>query len=116
MTFSEKVYYVCDLIPAGKVATYGQIAIIIGHPRAPRQIGGALHRSPEERCLPAHRVVNRNGELSGAAAFSFEMEQASKLRAEGIIVKQNKIDIDTYGWKPTYEELEMIAEQLSSTI
>lgn len=109
MTFSERVYYVCELIPPGKVATYGQIAIMIGYPRASRQVGGALHRSPEGRAIPAHRVVNRHGELTGAQAFTLATEQANRLRAEGISVVENKVALDVYGWKPDYQELQAIA-------
>lgn len=114
MTFCEKVYYVCKLIPEGKVATYGQIAIIIGSPRAPRQVGGALHRSPEGMELPAHRVVNRDGVLTGAAAFLFEKEQESRLRAEGVMVFQNKVDLKKYSWQPSLEELEKMAAAMQN--
>ena len=112
MTFYEKIYYVCKRIPKGKVATYGQIAIIIGKPGTPRQVGGALHRSPEGMCLPAHRVVNRDGVLTGAAAFTFEKEQESRLRAEGVEVLHNKVDLKKYRWNPSRQELEKIAEMI----
>ena len=112
MTFYEKIYYVCKRIPKGKVATYGQIAIIIGKPRTSRQVGGALHRSSEGVSLPAHRVVNRDGVLTGAAAFTFEKEQESRLRAEGVEVLHNKVDLKKYRWNPSLQELEKIAEMI----
>ena len=112
MTFCEKVYYICKLIPEGKVVTYGQIAIIIGKPRAPRQVGGALHRSPKGMYLPAHRVINRDGVLTGAAAFTFEKEQESRLRAEGVEVLHSKVDLKKYRWNPSRKELEKIAEMI----
>ena len=57
----EEVYTVVKNIPCGKVATYGQIAALIGRPRAARQVGRALHVNPEPYVIPCHRVVNRLG-------------------------------------------------------
>lgn len=67
--FFAKVYEVVRKIPCGKVATYGQIARLVGKPLAARQVGWALHVNPEPYVTPCHRVVNREGKLSGAFAF-----------------------------------------------
>ena len=61
----ERVYAVVARIPPGRVTTYGWIARAIGAPRAARMVGWALHASHERPDLPCHRVINRNGELSG---------------------------------------------------
>ena len=59
--FYRAVYAAVRRIPAGKVATYGQIAMLAGSPRASRIVGGALHRNPEPGKTPCHRVVFRDG-------------------------------------------------------
>lgn len=109
MNFFEKVYAVCRLIPEGKAATYGQIAALIGSPRAARQVGWALRVCPKEPPVPAHRVVNRKGFLSGAGSFFLEDEQRRQLEAEGIDVSDDlMVDLKVYGWVPREEELRMI--------
>lgn len=64
--FYRAVYAAVRRIPAGKVATYGQIAMLAGSPRASRIVGGALHRNPEPGKTPCHRVVFRDGSLAPA--------------------------------------------------
>ena len=66
MDLGRRVALVCAAIPCGRVASYGQIAALCGRPRAARQVGQALHRGASDT---AHRVVNSQGRLSGAAAF-----------------------------------------------
>ena len=61
--FFQRVYEVVKQIPLGKVATYGQIARLVGNPRSSRQVGWALHVNPEPFITPCHRVVNREGKL-----------------------------------------------------
>ena len=69
MSFFENVYEAVQLIPRGKVATYGQIARMIGAPRSSRAVGYALHANPRPGVIPCHRVVNREGRLAPAFAF-----------------------------------------------
>ena len=66
-SFYQKVYAVVRRIPKGKVATYGQIAVLAGSPRASRVVGYALHVNPEPGIIPCHRVVGSNGSLTGYA-------------------------------------------------
>lgn len=94
--FFEKVYAAVRKIPNGKVATYGQIATVIGSPRAARQVGWALHVNPYFGDVPCHRVVNRFGDLSGAFAFGGIDTQEEMLKAEGIQVVNGKVDLDQY--------------------
>lgn len=75
MSFFEQVYEVVRKIPPGKVATYGQIARILGKPRGARVVGWALHQNPYFGEVPCHRVVNGNGEISCKFAFGGEFEQ-----------------------------------------
>ena len=99
MNFSERVYaYVCR-IPAGKVATYGQVAAGAGMPRAARAVGTALHRNPRPGEIPCHRVVNRAGRLAAAFAFGGKNVQADLLRAEGVEVREGAVDLSRYLWR-----------------
>ena len=79
MTFFEAVYEVVSRVPRGKVITYGMIARAIGHPRAARQVGNALHHNPTPIIVPCHRVVNREGRLAPAFAFGGPDVQARLL-------------------------------------
>lgn len=97
--FFAKVYEVVRQIPLGKVATYGQIARLVGNPRASRQVGWALHVNPEPYVIPCHRVVNREGKLSGAFAFGGIEAQRYLLLNEGVqFVDDETVDLTTYGW------------------
>lgn len=107
--FAQRVGAVCRAIPPGKVATYGQIALLCGFPRRPRQVGTVLGR---ESCgeVPAHRVVNRQGFLSGAGAFLTPDHQRLALEAEGVAVSpEGIVDLKQYGWHPSEEEQAALA-------
>lgn len=100
MEFAKRVGMVCRAIPPGNVATYGQIALLCGRPRCPRQVGTVLGR---DSCgeVPAHRVVNRRGYLSGAHAFLGPDIQRLALEAEGVAVGPDlTVDLERYGWRP----------------
>lgn len=110
--FSRRVGVVCRAIPPGKVATYGQIALLCGRPQCPRQVGTVLNR---ESCgeVPAHRVVDRRGYLSGARAFLGPDIQRLSLLAEGVEVSSDLfVDLERYGWRPGPEEQAALAEAL----
>lgn len=100
MSFYDEVYKVVKHIPCGKVATYGQIARILGSPKASRAVGYALHFNPQPIIIPCHRVVNRFGSLAPAFAFGGIDEQKKLLEKEGITVdKQNKVDLKVFQWQ-----------------
>lgn len=100
MNFREKVYNAVSQIPKGKVATYGQIAAVCGMPRAARAVGRALHFNPYPIIVPCHRVVNREGFLSGAFAFGGLSAQAELLTNDGVIVSSDgRVDLDIYLWQ-----------------
>lgn len=90
--FAERVYAVVDAIPWGRVTTYGLIARALGSPRSARIVGGALQHTPSERHIPAHRVVNRQGFLSGGWHFGHPDIMRDRLLAEGVPFK----DLDGY--------------------
>ncbi len=104
MDIYRRIAAVCEKIPYGKVATYGQIALLCQKPRHARQVGFALsHRQLGD--VPAHRIVNAQGFLSGAGAFEQPGQQRLLLEAEGVEVSaEARVDIRKYGWKNTWEE------------
>jgi len=96
--FFKDVYAAVREIPQGKVATYGDIALIIGRPRAARVVGWALHVNPEPVDTPCHRVVNRFGRLAVSFAFGGIDEQQRLLESEGVEVADGAVDLDKYRW------------------
>ena len=94
-----KIYEIVKQIPKGKVATYGQIAVLAGNPRWARVVGYALHVNPEPYVIPCHRVVNRNGKVSKAFAFGGDNAQVALLEAEGVEVADGKVDLSVYLWQ-----------------
>jgi len=97
MTTFDKVYEAVKLIPAGSVATYGQVAEAIGNKRLSRVVGYALHVNPEPGVIPCHRVVKRDGEVSGAFAFGGANRQVELLRAEGVtFVDGSRVDMERH--------------------
>lgn len=100
MSTFDAVYEKVKLIPRGKVATYGQIASLVGNPRLSRVVGYALHVNPEPGTIPCHRVVNRFGGLSPAFAFGGINMQEKLLNDEGVEVEKGCVDLNKYGWRP----------------
>jgi len=95
----DRVYEVVSKIPEGKVATYGQIAGMIGTKDA-RKIGWALHGNKDTN-IPCHRVVNKDGKVATNYAFEGWEEQKRKLQEEGVeFVDEKHVDLDKYQWKP----------------
>lgn len=106
--FYKRAAIVCRAIPYGKAATYGQIAMLCGRPRNARQVGYALNRGRMGENIPAHRVVNSRGILSGAAAFETRDLQKRLLESEGVKVEYTedgwRVDLKRNGWHNTMEE------------
>jgi methylated-DNA-protein-cysteine methyltransferase related protein len=104
-SFHERVYAVVRKIPKGKVATYGQVAALIGSPRASRQVGWALHAldAVQSENVPWQRVVNKQGYISIMNREHAADEQAWKLKLDGVkVVKKDKlwyVDLEKYIWK-----------------
>lgn len=94
---TKRIYEAVKKIPRGKVATYGQVAAMAGNPKMSRAVGNALHKNPDPDGIPCYRVVNAKGELAGAFAFGGPDVQANLLRADGIEVIDNKVDLTKYG-------------------
>ena len=99
MNFNEKVYQAVCQIPKGKVATYGQIAALLGNVRCARQVGFALHHNPQPGIIPCHRVVFKDGRLTTGFAFGGMDAQKKLLEDEGVVFnRKGKVDLKEYVW------------------
>lgn len=94
---SKRIYEAVKRIPAGHVATYGQVAELAGDRKMARAVGNALHKNPDPDNIPCYRVVNAKGELAGEFAFGGAGAQARLLEAEGIEVVNGRVDLRKYG-------------------
>ena len=99
----EKICQVVAEVPRSKVATYGQIADIVGC--SPREVGYAMAALPPESALPWQRIINRHGRISVRKDGQPDAEQRQQLRKEGIIFDaRGVIDLSIYGWRgPSWE-------------
>ena len=99
--FFERVYAVVRQIPYGKVTSYGAIAKALGTARSARMVGWAMNASHHLEDVPAHRVVNRKGLLTGKFPFDGTNVMQQLLESEGIVVKNNQIvDFEAHFWEP----------------
>jgi methylated-DNA-protein-cysteine methyltransferase-like protein len=99
--FFERVYAVARQIPYGKVTSYGAIAKALGTARSARMVGWAMNASHNLEDVPAHRVVNRNGLLTGKLHFDGTNLMQQLLENEGIVVMDNQIvNFEKHFWQP----------------
>ena len=103
--FFEKVYSVARMIPYGRVTSYGAIAKCLGSAQSSRMVGWALNKSFHQKdFVPAHRVVNRIGLLSGKHCFGGPDVMEKLLENEGIkVVNDQIVDFEKYFWDPLIE-------------
>ncbi len=100
MTFFEEVYQAVERVPKGKVTTYGDVARMVGRPRAARQVGWALHQNPRPGIVPCHRVVFRDGRICSGFAFGGPEAQRALLEGEGIVFGEDgAIDMKKFRWE-----------------
>ncbi len=104
-TWAESVYAVVRMIPSGRVATYGQIAALLGRPRGGREVGWALGSCHDPR-VPCHRVVDRNGRL----APRFRAQRA-RLRRERVPFVASRVVLENAAWRPTTSALLAIGRE-----
>jgi methylated-DNA-protein-cysteine methyltransferase-like protein len=90
------VYTVVRRIPPGRIATYGQVAAMVGRPRAARAVGGAMRRCPPG--VPWHRVLNAAGRISRRARAAGMLTQKMLLEREGVALRRGRVDFSRYGW------------------
>ena len=100
----EWVWAVVKRIPRGRVATYGQVAALVGMPRHARQVGHALAATPENRKIPWHRVINAQGKISLRLSHwesGSDDLQRILLEAEGVLFDSTgKVDLRRFRWQP----------------
>ena len=100
-SFFERVYEIARQIPEGKVTSYGAIAKCLGSAQSSRMVGWAMNASHRQDDIPAHRVVNRNGLLTGKHHFDGTNLMQQLLENEGIKVVDNQIiDFEKHFWEP----------------
>ncbi len=104
--FFENVYEVVKLIPSGRVTSYGAIAAYLGSKRGARMVGWAMNNAHGLPDVPAHRVVNRNGVLTGKNFFGGGNVMQDLLEAEGLNIKDDQVvAFQKYFWDPVIELL-----------
>ncbi|BAU72712.1 methylated-DNA--protein-cysteine methyltransferase-related protein [Metapseudomonas furukawaii] len=96
----EALYLTLGQVPEGKVVTYGQLAELAGLGRAARWVGRTLSQLPSGTRLPWHRVVGAGGRFSLAAGTPSGNEQRARLRAEGVRLHNDRVDMRRHGWHP----------------
>ncbi len=103
--FFLKVYEIVKLIPPGRVTSYGAIACYLGSSRSSRMVGWAMNQSHSQKeIIPAHRVVNRNGLLTGKHFFGGENIMQELLESEGLIIEDDQIlNFKERFWDPVKE-------------
>jgi methylated-DNA-protein-cysteine methyltransferase-like protein len=99
------IYQTVKQIPKGKVATYGEIAKLCGLIGQARQVGYALHSTPPHLKVPWQRVINAQGKISFPKTSDNYRKQKKLLQQDGIVFKNNRIDLEKYGWPRKLEKL-----------
>ncbi|MGV8919624.1 MAG: MGMT family protein [Pseudomonas sp.] len=94
------LYVTLHQVPEGKVVSYGQLAELAGLGRAARYVGRTLSQLPPDTSLPWHRVLGAGGKLSLAVGTASGDEQRARLRAEGVSISNNRVDMRRHGWRP----------------
>ena len=101
MNTFQKIYEQVKKIPKGKVATYGQIALMAGNPRWSQIVGYALHSNPEPGVIPCHRVVSKDGKVAKSFAFGGDNAQRDLLIGEGVIfIDDDTVDLEKCRYIP----------------
>jgi methylated-DNA-protein-cysteine methyltransferase-like protein len=100
-SFFEQVFDVVRLIPKGRVTSYGAIAAALGTKLSARMVGWAMNASHVVKGVPAHRVVNRNGLLTGKMHFAYPEQMQELLEGEGVMVVDDKVqEFEKRFWDP----------------
>ncbi len=96
--FATDVYKAVMKIPKGKVLSYGMVATLSGHAGASRAVGTALHKNPDPKTIPCHRVVGHDGRLAKFFVFGGEEAHRFALLSEGVQFKGDKVDMNACVW------------------
>ncbi len=101
----EHIWQTVLAIPAGKVASYGQIADLAGLPGRARLVGRCMGYAPKELQVPWYRVLRANGQLAFEAGSDASLKQTGLLQEEGVVVIKNRVKMDEYRWQPGLDEM-----------
>lgn len=99
MSNYDPIFSIVRAIPAGKVATYGQVARLAGIPNGARTVGYTLKNLPVNTCLPWHRVISERGHIALPAESPSYARQVRRLSDEGVEVNKGKISLTKYQWQ-----------------
>lgn len=98
---SGRVYALVRACPAGRATTYGWLGAAVGYPKAARVVGWIMNEAPRWTKVPAQRVINSKGELTGSWAFGQKGRMRQLLESEGIVFSEKgTVDLKRYGWQP----------------
>lgn len=111
--FSKKVIELIHAIPEGTVATYGQIARLAGHSRGARRVGWLLHSGTHKYELPWQRVIKSDGSLSFPANSVNFMMQKEMLEAEGVIIKNGRVNLKNFLWEDESLDIDMFFRKVT---
>ena len=118
--FNDRVIKIVCLAPLGSIVSYGQVALMVGTPRAGLQVGGVLNKLDETADVPWWRVINNSGRISIKGSDFSARDQKERLEAEGVVVSNKlKIDIEKYRWRPDtslLKSLELDEEYLAQLV
>lgn len=110
-----RIWAVVRRIPAGRVATYGQVATLAGFASQPRLAGYALHALPAHSAVPWHRVINAQGRISLPVADGRYALQQAMLEAEGIVFHGGRVDLARVAWNPRRRSTPAIRSRSTSS-
>src|SRR5437660_3661750 len=114
-TLKARVFALVRACPAGRVVTYGSLAKVVGYPRGARMVGWMMNEASPG--VPAQRVINSKGELSGSWAFGAPDRMRQLLEAEGILFNDDgRVDLKRYGWDPSRDLSQAQIEELFNSI
>lgn len=112
--FCKRVYEIAAQIPKGKVMTYGQIASLLGDPKAAREVGRAMAITPAELQIPCHRVVNKSGAMAPGYVFGGADKQRAMLEREGVTFKADGcINMAKHLWQSETQQSSLQGELFS---
>ena len=101
----QRVWSVVEAIPAGCVASYGQVAELAGLKGGARRVGGALAKAPDRGSLPWHRIIKADGKIAIPVGSTGRQEQIRRLGHEGVVVVRGRVDMQKFQWQPDMDEL-----------